>query len=480
MTDTAAQSKINDWMTSNYGVAPVSGTSALTAGTGMLAAASPATAAPPAAAATTTAATPKTDIASWYRSTLGRDGDAAGIAFWQSALDSGRDAQGLYADFEKAATANKESVKQPTTWEAANNYTGPQSSDKSSVADDWGRNVLGRNLTGAEQVQWSSAINSAKTAGDAQKVYSDFLTSMGGQVRNPLDFASASQISTALPNQQYMPYTIDKSQISHRTIDKPTETVQGQIASITAADGPVMQQARAEAMRSAADRGMLNSSMAASGGEDAVIRAATGIATTDSGYYNHASDYNSAADNQALMYNTQAQNAFLSQTQSIDAQAAQQQVSLGSQAALQTQQINANATSQDKTLASQRETAALQDATTRWQAEMTTANSRYNTDAAYKQQMDSQKQSLANNIIANMDLSPDRKAAMLEALGMGSSAKKNADGSIAAGTGLAGAVYVIGSTAADLQSGGSSSGGTYNGNGTGAGSTWGPDSPGYG
>jgi hypothetical protein len=59
--------------------------------------------------------------------------------------------------------------------------------------------------------------------------------------------------------------------------------------------------------------------------------------------------------------------------------------------------------------------------------------------------MNSQKATLVNQIINNMDLSPDRKAAMLEALGEGTSANGSNPG-----TGLAGASYVIGSTAADL------------------------------
>lgn len=446
MANNAAQSKIDDWVTSNYGATPtaVAPTGGATSGNaGMLAAASsPA----PATATTTAAAAPKTDINSWYRSTLGRDADAAGVAFWQTALDSGRDAEGLYADFKAAAGTNKERIKADTSWMDANNYTGPQSSDRNTTADDWGRNVLGRNLTGNESAQWSAAIANAKTPQDAEAVYKQFLTTMGSQVRNPLDLAGASQINAGLPNQQYMPVLVGKDQLSTRTIDPRTETVAGQIKSLLDENSPVLQKARADAMLTAADRGMLNSAMAASGGTAAVIGAATGIGTSDAGFYNKASDYNTAAQNQLLLANQQAQNAFLSQSQQIDASASTADKQLAASAA-----EAAAGRTQQMTIAQ------LQDQTSRWQTEQNTANSRYNTDSSYKQQVDNQKLGVANNIIQNMDLSPDRKAAMLEQLGFGTSAKPGQPG-----TGLAGSVYVIDSVANELAPGGKGGGDATN------------------
>jgi hypothetical protein len=188
---------------------------------------------------------------------------------------------------------------------------------------------------------------------------------------------------------------------------------------LTAENSPVLQQAQAQAMRTAAGRGMLNSAMAASAGESAVIGQATNIANADAATYKSAADYNAAAKNQATMWNADQ----ASQLQRLDLQ-------LQDSAASRAQSLSV---------------AQMQNATTRYQAEMSANTSRYNTDSSYRQQMDSQKTSLANNIIQNMDLSPDRKAAMLEALGMGTSAS-----SAGGGSGLAGAVYVIGSTSADL------------------------------
>lgn len=487
MTDTAAQSKINDWVSGTYGVTPTSGvaggSAAGTSGTGMLSAAAAPAGTAPAAAAAAPASAVTPDVNSWYRSTLGRDGDAGGISFWQNALKtSGATPEQIYADFEKGAQTNAEHVNTSTSWADANAYKGPMSSDSSSVVDDWGKNVLGRNLTSAESSQWNTAMSGVKSADDANKVYQNFLTTMGSQVKNPLDISGASQIA-ASTNQTYAPQQIQPDQLALRTIDKPTETVAGQINSIVAADSPVMQQARAGAMTAANDRGLLNSSIATSGAEDAVIRAATGIGTSDAGFYNEAANYNAAAKNQATMYNTQAQNAFLQQSQSLD-----------SQAQLQKDQLAATKGNQDAQLASQMSIAQLQQETTKWQTEANNAQSKYGTDASTQ----STKMNLVNAIIQNMDMSPDRKAAMLEQLGEGTSAQPGKPG-----TGLAGAVYVIDSTSADLtpfgafaqaavqiQNGGKptdeekaawAKGQTIPGDtNTPASMNWGPGSPGYG
>jgi hypothetical protein len=501
--------EINDWALSNYAstaapslnaaVAPAPATSTMS-GSGMLAASAPTAVAAPASpaaastpaqssastwaaaastpsapAATATPATPaaaakpaastatpavattpaykpagKVDINNWYRNELGRDGDANGIAFWQQRLDSGVDPEVLYSEFAKAAKTNAEIVK-PTDWASANTYTGAVSANTNSIADEWGRNVLGRPLTSAEQAQWDAKLAGATTAAQGQAVYQDFVNTYGSQVKNNVSLAQASQIapgatggttsgtgtgttgtggtgttgSTTPATTGANAAQIAKGDLATRTVDKPTETVQGQLGNLLAENSPVLQQAKADAMRTAADRGMLNSAMAASGGEDALIRSATGIATTDSATYGKAADYNTAAQNQATMWNADQ---------------------VGQMQRLQMQQ-NADAAAR----AQQLEIAKMQDATSRYQSEMSANTSRYNVDASYKQQMDNQKQSLVNSVINNMDLSPDRKAAMLESLGEGTSARANPDGTSTPGTGLAGAAYVIGSTAADLQ-----------------------------
>lgn len=213
--------------------------------------------------------------------------------------------------------------------------------------------------------------------------------------------------------------SIDPSKLATRTVDADKETVSGQINSLLSENSPVLQQARSDAMRSANDRGMLNSAMAASGGTDAVIRSAAAIGQQNASTWSNAADYNTALKNQTTMWNADQAN--------------------------QTARANAQMQAERDGRAQSFELAKMQDATNRWQQEMQNANSRYNTDLAYKKDVDNQKMGVANNIIANMDLSPDRKAAMLEQLGFGTSAANGQPG-----TGLAGAVYVIGSTTNDL------------------------------
>lgn len=61
----------------------------------------------------------------------------------------------------------------------------------------------------------------------------------------------------------------------------PDATVSGQLAKNLATDSPLMQSARTGAMQTANDRGLLNSSIAAGSGEQAVINQALPIAEQD-------------------------------------------------------------------------------------------------------------------------------------------------------------------------------------------------------
>lgn len=464
MTDSNTLDKITSWASDKYAstpasvgttpgasASPASGATPASTSDGLLsaAAASPATtpggttasAAPSSAGMSSASSTPSANVSDWYRAALGRDGDAGGISYWQNALKNGANASDVYNDFLSSAGTNHEAVKSGIGLSQANSYNGPTSNDGSTSVDEWGNNVLGRNLTSAETSQWKAALAAAKTPDDANKVYSDFLAANQGSVKNNLSLAGASQINPAAPSNTPAPaagaVTVSPDQLAVRNVDKPTETVQGQLGTILAADNPVLQQARAEGMRTAFDRGLGNSSIAASAGEDALIRAATGIATTDAGTYNNAANYNTAAQNQAVMYNAEQQNEF----NKLKLQYGDAEASRIMQEKIAQMQNDTTKSGQ----AQQMTIAQMQDQTNRWQTEQQTANSRYNTDSQYKQQVDNQKLGVANNIIQNMDLSPDRKAAMLEQLGFGTMAKPGTPG-----TGLAGAVYVIDSTSSDL------------------------------
>jgi hypothetical protein len=163
---------------------------------------------------------------------------------------------------------------------------------------------------------------------------------------------------------------------------------------------------------------LINSSMAGTAGESAAIDAALQIAAPDAATYGRASDYNTALANQTAQYNADVQNDFT-----------QRQLDRNQQQSL----------------------AQMQDATSRYTAELSSNTSRYNTDADYRRTIDANRDSLVNNILMSGDsISPDRKAAMLEQLGMGTAARRDAGGNVIPGTGLAGAIYVIDSVSADL------------------------------
>lgn len=90
-------------------------------------------------------------------------------------------------------------------------------------------------------------------------------------------------------------------------VDAP-QTVQGQIKDIINPNSPLMQQARTGALEQMNSRGLLNSSMAITAGDDAAYRAAVPIATADASTYAKSASYNADAQNQANLANAQLQN----------------------------------------------------------------------------------------------------------------------------------------------------------------------------
>lgn len=145
---------------------------------------------------------------------------------------------------------------------------------------------------------------------------------------------------------------LDVDALARRNIDADRETVAGQLNGLLSANSQYVQAARDKTMRAANARGLLNSSMAASAGEEAAINAALPIATSDAGIYGKASDYNVALENQGRMYNTETGNKFASQNLGINADAA-----------TQGRNIEANAESQRQTIAANKATAEATAAT---------------------------------------------------------------------------------------------------------------------
>lgn len=103
--------------------------------------------------------------------------------------------------------------------------------------------------------------------------------------------------------------------------------VAGRVASLTAKDSPLMQQAATRGTQIAAARGLTNSSLAAEASQNAVLSAATPIATADASLYSQAQLANQNTSNVVGTTNAQLQ----TQAQQLDAQKEQFAAQLGMQ-----------------------------------------------------------------------------------------------------------------------------------------------------
>lgn len=135
------------------------------------------------------------------------------------------------------------------------------------------------------------------------------------------------------------------SSITQRTVDPATETVNGQVQGIINQNSPLMQQAQAQALQRANDRGLGDSSLAVGAAQGAVLSAATPIANADAGVYGNAANMNTTTQNQFTAQRDATQNQInnnnVTSTNQASAftsdagnKASMQNASLGTQAAL--------------------------------------------------------------------------------------------------------------------------------------------------
>lgn len=145
---------------------------------------------------------------------------------------------------------------------------------------------------------------------------------------------AAAQSSTAkAPVQGYDAQTAN---LSTWNVDPATQTVEGRLQGLLASGNPVLQQARTQALQSMNARGLLNTSMAAGEGVNALIRSALPIAQQDAttlasaGQFNtqmanNMSQFNANALNSASMFKADANNAAeLAYAQALNANVSQQ------------------------------------------------------------------------------------------------------------------------------------------------------------
>ncbi len=126
-------------------------------------------------------------------------------------------------------------------------------------------------------------------------------------------------------------------------VDKPTETVSGQLQGIMAQDNPLMQQARTQATQGMAARGLVNSSINQGAGVAAMLDRAIPIATADANTFSNRALTNTNNQNTVGMSNTQAANQFglLGNQQAFTA--AQSQLDRAQQTALTDKSVEATA-----------------------------------------------------------------------------------------------------------------------------------------
>jgi len=118
-------------------------------------------------------------VANIYRTALGRDPDPGGLQYWTNyAKETGAGVNDLYNTLLSAAKENKELVDPNATYQKAiSNYTGYKSSDSNQNADEWVRNVLGREVTDKDrQQQWykDAASAVANNVNDIGNIYGQF------------------------------------------------------------------------------------------------------------------------------------------------------------------------------------------------------------------------------------------------------------------------------------------------------------------
>lgn len=118
---------------------------------------------------------------------------------------------------------------------------------------------------------------------------------------------------------------------TQRTVDKPTETVAGQMDSILSNDSPLMQRARTLAKQGMAQRGLVNSSMSQGAGVASMIDRATPIAAQDAQTFGQAASDNMNALNQSGQFNATELNKFGLQKGQQDFSATQAQLDRDSQ-----------------------------------------------------------------------------------------------------------------------------------------------------
>lgn len=164
-----------------------------------------------------------------------------------------------------------------------------------------------------------------------------------GTVGSAVTAAPTANTATAA---QAAPSTYTPTQLGAQTnwTVGSDQTVQGQLKGLTNYDNPLNQGIIANTQAQANDRGMLNSSMAATAGQSAVLQNALPIATADAQTFAKAAGYNADTANTFTQKNADIANTAAG----FNAQQTQQSAQFDASTQNQTQQFNAQQQNQNQ------------------------------------------------------------------------------------------------------------------------------------
>ncbi len=286
---------------------------------------------------------------------------------------------------------------------------------------NWYNSYLGRTGRQEEAAFWIVKMNNAGIDAHSEIMNSDeakkYKQGMQNSVVTPNNDTNKN---SPVPGAAAVGYTgggyMMPSQLTTRSVQE-NETVGGQINSLLDENSAYIQGNRDRAMRAANARGLVNSTMAASAGEEAALNAAMPIAQADAGVYGKAADYNTALQNQAGMFNADTYNKFASQRIGIDADMAAQRMQIDADLQGRKMGIDAEVANSQAERDSRMSIATMQKDADFIRAQMSDATSRYNTDQSYRTNIDARTADLVNNIVNSTEFDPNIKARLLRELG---------------------------------------------------------------
>ena len=264
--------------------------------------------------------------------------------------------------------------------------------------------------------------------------FNDLGSSYQAPSSTPASFATANPYATS---------SADSSGYSATSVNAPgpmavgsDQTVQGQLAGIIGKNSPLMQQAYNQAMATANDRGLINSSMAVGSAQNAVLQNALPIAQSDANTFQNTALTNFNAANQNAQFNANAANQAAQFTAGAQNTASLQNAAAANQAAQFGAQAANTASLQNAQNATQLQNTAMNNATALQQTGLSTATQRFvsqlsaNSQAAIAAAHDANSAALQNssaaqsmfnqyltnvgNIDANPNMNEDAKRTAIE------------------------------------------------------------------